>query len=273
MIFKAKNHTLPLGKKTYVMAVINLSPDSFNKDSVYTKRTAPRFAATAESMGADIIDIGAQSTAPGAAPITAEEEWERLEYLLLKIREAVNLPISVDTYFPEVAEAALKMGADIINDVSGTASLEMAQLAAKTNAGWIAMHTGGRTSSEAAEYPNGVINDINTFFSSAVQTAQKARLDLSRLCLDPGIGFGKTRENDLEIINNFNKICVHGCATLAALSYKRVTRLCGDIHVGTIAANTACILGGADIIRVHDVMHAVSAAKMADLIKGGTDLG
>lgn len=273
MKFKAKNYTLPLNKKTYIMAAINLTPDSFHPDSRAMGNDAVTAAIAAVKNGADIIDLGAQSTAPNSSPITAEEELERLEEPLYAIRKAVDLPISVDTYFLSVAKKALEAGADIINDVSGTADIGFAQLAAKTGAGWIAMHTGGKTSKETAQYENGVINDINLFFDKAVTAAKNAGLDLSQLCLDPGIGFGKSRENDLEIIKRFRELTDHGCATLAALSRKRVTRLGGDSLSGTITANTACILGGANIIRVHDIPQAVATAKTADLIKGGIDLG
>ncbi len=268
MIFKAGNYTLPLDKKTHIMAVINLTPDSFFAGSRFTGEAAIQAALRAAADGADIIDIGAQSTAPGAPPITAKEEIGRLLEVLPALRKAVDLPISVDTYFYPVAQAALENGADIINDVSGLADSSFAMLAAEHKAGWIVMHTAGKSSSEENDYLGSVVDAVNTFFARAVHVAQSAGIPLSNLCLDPGIGFGKSRADDLEIIRNFAALESCGCAKLAALSRKRVTRLCGDALSGTIAANTACISAGANIIRVHDVAEGAAAARMADLIKG-----
>ena len=267
MIFEAKNRAL-------VMAVINLTPDSFFEGSRVTADRAVEAALKAVADGADILDLGAQSTAPDSKQITAKEELARLIVPLKEIRKAVSVPISVDTFYPQVARQALENGADIINDVSGTASPEMAELAAKHNAGWVVMHTGNLNSSQEGNYENGVINSINLFFEKALETAEKTGLPKENLCLDPGIGFGKSREDDLEIVSRFAEFQKHGCVTMAALSRKRVTRLCGDALTGTIALNTACILGGAGIIRIHDVATAAAQVKMlATLSKGEKTLG
>lgn len=266
MIFEAK-------KQALVMAVINLTPDSFFEDSRVTADRAVEAALKAVADGADILDLGAQSTAPNSREITAEEELARLITPLKEIRKAVNVPISVDTFYPFVAGQALENGADIINDVSGKADSEMAMLAAKYNAGWVVMHTGNLHSSQEGTYENGVIYDINLFFEKAIETAKQAGLAKENLCLDPGIGFGKSREDDLEIVSHFAEFQKHGCVTMAALSRKRVTRLCGDALTGTIALNTACILGGAGIIRVHDVAQAAAQVRMIELIKGEKTLG
>ncbi len=274
MVFKAKKYSLLSDGKCSIMAVINLTPDSFYEGSRFDLPNAVAAAELAAKQGADIIDLGAQSTAPDSAPITAQQELERLIEPLRQIRKSIDIPISVDTFFPQVAEAALQNGADIINDVSGKADPEFAALARKYSAGWIAMHTGGLKSSEEKAYPDGVISDINTFFEKVIRTADSTGLSRNQLCLDPGIGFGKTREHDLEIISDFHKLNSHGCALLAALSRKRVTRLCGDALTGTVICNALCICGGANIIRVHDVEPAASTVRMAQLIKGGsTSLG
>ncbi len=267
MIFKAE-------KRALVMAVINLTPDSFYENSRVTADRAVEAALEAVSLGADILDLGAQSTAPDSKEITAEEEAARLITPLKEIRKAVNVPISVDTFYPQVAGQALENGAEIINDVSGKASPEMAELASKYNAGWVIMHTGKLKSSQEGTYKNGVINDINLFFEEAIETAQKAGLKKGNICLDPGIGFGKSREDDLEIVSRFADFQKHGCVTMAALSRKRVTRLCGDALTGTIVLNTACILGGAGIIRVHDIEKAAAQVKLlSTLSKGDKTLG
>lgn len=266
MIFEAK-------KRALVMAVINLTPDSFYENSRVTADRAVEAALKAVANGADILDLGAQSTAPGSKEITAREELARLITPLKEIRKAVNVPISVDTFYPQVAGQALESGADIINDVSGRADPEMARLAAKHNAGWVVMHTGKLNSSQEGKYESGVINDINLFFEKAIATAEAAGLSKKSLCLDPGIGFGKSREDDLEIVSRFAEFQKHGCVTMGALSRKRVTRLCGDALTGTIALNTVCILGGAGIIRVHDVEQAAAQVKMLPALKGEHALG
>ncbi len=266
MNFSTKRYTLPLGQKTYIMGIINLTPDSFFAESRVNTGDAVQRAVALVRDGADVLDIGAQSTAPNSRPISAEEEAQRLIQPLRAIREQVDVPLSVDTFFPEVARLAAENGADILNDVSGSASRDLAELAAETGCGWIVMHTGGKTSREAADYTHGIIRDINLFFEQAYRQAEAAGMKPEQLCFDPGIGFGKTRENDLEIIRRFAELDRFGCASLAALSRKRVTALCGDTLLGTLAADTACICGGADLLRVHDVVQAKHSAIMTDMI-------
>ncbi|HBL40810.1 MAG TPA: dihydropteroate synthase [Ruminococcaceae bacterium] len=264
MTFKTKRYTMPLGQKTYIMGIMNLTPDSFFAESRTSAEDAVARAVAMVQNGVDVLDLGAQSTAPKSVPITAEEEAERLIEPLRAIRQAVDVPLSVDTYFPEVARLAAENGADILNDVSGLASPAFAEIAAETGCGWIIMHTGEKKSSETADYSDGVICDINRFFGQALSQAESVGLEKNRLCFDPGIGFGKSRENDLEILRRFSELNGFGCAMLAALSRKRVTALCEDSFLGTLVADTACIRGGADILRVHDVPQAKRSAVMAD---------
>lgn len=266
MIFKARRYTLEFSDTAKVMAVINLTPDSFYADSRFTAKSAAEYAVKAMNSGAAIIDIGAQSTAPQSTPVAAQEEIERLIKPLTAIRDAVDIPISVDTYFPEVARVALENGADIINDVSGTASAEMASLTASYGAGWIVMHTGGLKSSETRESTADITDEINSFFARALKVAESCGLPKANICFDPGIGFGKSRADDLRIIGGFSQINSSGCAKLAALSRKRVTKLCGDALTGTVIANAACIAGGANIIRVHDIEQALATAQMTKLL-------
>lgn len=266
MIFKTRNYTLDLHDRTGIMAVINLTPDSFYEGSRYSFNSAVEYAIQAQAKGASIIDLGAQSTAPGNSPITAEEELQRLIAPLKAIRKEVDIPISIDTYFPQVARAALESGADIINDVSGTVCEEMANIAAEFNAGWIIMHTGGLTSNDLRTERTDIVEEINSFFKAAAEKAIRFGLSEAQLCFDPGIGFGKTREDDLKIIAEFSKLDSSSCVKLAALSRKRVTRLCGDALTGTVLSNAACIAGGANIIRVHDIEQGIAAAKMTKLL-------
>ena len=266
MSFTTKRFSLDFSNGAAVMAVINLTPDSFYEGSRYSFRQAVEYAKLACEKGAAILDLGAQSTAPDSTAISDEEEIARLIEPLKKIREVCSVPISVDTFSVKVAQAALDNGADIINDVSGKASPEMAALVTKYGAGWIIMHTGGLTSADEREQSTDITEEINMFFDTAVKVADKHLIDRSRLCLDPGIGFGKSRADDLNIIANFSRLNPNGCTMLAALSRKRVTKLSGDALTGTVISNAACIAGGADIIRVHDIEQGIAAAKMTKLL-------
>ena len=266
MVFKTKRFSLDFKEQAGVMAVINLTPDSFYEGSRFDTQRAVEYAKAACEKGATILDLGAQSTAPDSTSISDSEETERLIEPLIKIRKECPIPISVDTFSLEVAKAALENGADIINDVSGKASPEMAALVAEHGAGWVIMHTGGLTSAEERAQSTDITDEINTFFEQAVKTADKYLISRSNICLDPGIGFGKSRADDLNIIANFSRLNANGCNMLAALSRKRVTKLCGDALTGTVIANAACITGGANIIRVHDIEQGIAAAKMAKLI-------
>ncbi len=266
MPFITKDFSIDFKNGAAVMAVINLTPDSFYEGSRYALQHAVEYAKQACEKGVAILDLGAQSTAPNSSPISDEEEIGRLVEPLKTIRRICPVPISVDTFSLEVAKAALANGADIINDVSGKASPEMASLIKEYGAGWIVMHTGGLSSSEERKQTSDITEEINTFFDYAIRISDKNSIGRNQLCLDPGIGFGKSREDDLDIIANFSKLNSHGCTMLAALSRKRVTKLCGDALTGTVISNAACITGGADIIRVHDIEQGFAAAKMAKLL-------
>lgn len=271
-MFKARNHEFPLGKKTYVMGILNYTPDSFSDGGIYfTPEKALEHALEMQSQGADIIDIGANSTRPDAVILGAAEEKERLVPVIEAIRSNVTAAISVDTFYPVCAEAALRAGADIINDVSGVFNPETAKLAAKYGAGYVVMHN-PCGSAAVSEYPDGVVADLRKFFVDALELAAKFGLSKEQLCLDPGFGFGKTYEDNLEILRNLRWLKFKGVALLAAGSRKRfIGKATGEENSalrdsGTVAAHTAAIAGGADIIRVHDVFSGVQGARVADEI-------
>lgn len=271
-MFKARNHEFPLGKKTYVMGILNYTPDSFSDGGVYfTPEKALEHALEMQSQGADIIDIGANSTRPDAVILGAAEEKERLIPVVEAIRSSVTAAISVDTFYPVCAEAALRAGADIINDVSGVFNPETAKLAARYGAGYVVMHN-PCGSAAVSEYPDGVVADLRKFFVDALELAAKFGLPKEQLCLDPGFGFGKTYEDNLEILRNLQWLKFKGVALLAAGSRKRfIGKASGEENPalrdpGTVAAHTAAIAGGADIIRVHDVFSGVQGARVADEI-------
>ena len=271
-MFKARNHEFPLGKKTYVMGILNYTPDSFSDGGMYfTPEKALDHALMMQAQGADIIDIGANSTRPDAMILSASEEKERLLPVLEAICGNLAAAVSVDTFYPECAEAALKAGADMINDVSGVFNPETAKLAAEYGAGYIVMHN-PCGSAEVAHYPDGVVADLRKFFIDAIELSSKCGLPKNQLCLDPGFGFGKSYEDNLEILRNLQWLKFKGVALLAACSRKRfIGEASGEKNSamrdsGTVAAHTSAIIGGADIIRVHDVFSAVQGARVADEI-------
>ena len=271
-MFRARNHEFPLGEKTYVMGILNYTPDSFSDGGMYfTPEKALEHALKMQSQGADIIDIGANSTRPDAKILCAAEEKERLVPALEAICPNVTAAVSVDTFYPACAEAALEAGADIINDVSGVFNPETVKLAAQYGAGYIVMHNPCGSSS-VSEYPDGVVADLRKFFVDALELAAKYGLPKEQLCLDPGFGFGKSYEDNLEILRNLQWLKFKGVALLAAGSRKRfIGTASGEENSalrdsGTVAAHTAAIAGGADIIRVHDVFSGVQGAKVADEI-------
>ncbi len=271
-MFKARNYEFPLGKKTYVMGILNYTPDSFSDGGMYfTPEKAFDHAKKMQEQGADIIDIGANSTRPDAKILCASEETERLAPVLEAVCGNVNAAISVDTFYPACAEAALKAGADIINDVSGVFNPETAKLAAEYGAGYIVMHN-PCGSAAVSEYPDGIVADLRKFFIDAIELAAKFGLPKEQLCLDPGFGFGKTHEDNLEILRNLEWLKFKGVALLAACSRKRfIGAASGEENPafrdsGTVAAHTSAIMGGADIIRVHDVFSGVQGARVADEI-------
>ena len=246
--------------------IINVTTDSFFAPSRVDPESAAERAVTLVEQGADMLDIGAVSTAPGVTIADEKTELERLKLALPKIRAAVNVPLCVDTFRVDVARAAIGMGADIINDTGGVPSRSMAELISQSSCGWIIMHTGGLTSSEENNYSGGILSALEQFFRSARSLAESFGIDSDRLIFDPGIGFGKSREDDLAIISHFGDIDFCGCRSMAALSQKRVTRLCGDAFTGTTVYDAVCVLGGADIIRVHDVSAASAAVKALSLL-------
>lgn len=261
---------LELGKKTHVMGILNFTPDSFSDGGDYfSAQKAAERAVQIEALGADIIDIGANSTRPGAEILDAKSELARLESVLPAVCGAVNIPVSVDTFYPECAEYALKSGAGIINDVSGTFNTEIAELVKQYDASLVVTHN-PCGASEVQDYNGSVVAAVRAFFLECIGRAAQCSLPLEALCLDPGIGFGKSDEDNLEIIRNINWLKINPCALLFAASRKRVTALNRtdpkDRDFSSVSANTAAVAGGADIIRVHNITAGVDCARMADRI-------
>lgn len=266
-VFSFCDKSLALGEKTYVMGIINITPDSFSDGGVnFSLNSALNSARLMKEQGADIIDIGAQSTRPGCKLISPKEEWERLKEILPVIINEVNLPVSVDTFYPFVAKKALEAGCDIINDVSGIVTPEMTEIINCFSAGYVIMHN----TPENGEICFAVHNRLKKLLNEAMALGVKREC----ICLDPGIGFNKTNEQNLKLLADLKSVAVEGNALLLGASRKRVigNSLKSETpfnkrDYGTVAAHTIGIMGGADIIRVHNVFAACQGAQVADEIK------
>lgn len=272
MMFEGKNFSFELGKKTYIMGILNVTKDSFADGGKYnTPEKAKEHVAEMLLQGADVIDIGAHSTRPDSQLISPQEELEIIKQYLPFLSNEFNCVFSVDTFYPEVAEYALNNGASIINDVSGTFNEEMAELVKKYDCGWIIMHTGGGNANTVPEYKTSVTDDVVSFFDDVLEKCDMHNISHKSIMLDIGIGFGKTYEQNIEVIKNIAKIKRNNVALLTALSLKRVVGTATDAEkddrlFGTISANSLAIANGTDFIRVHNVKENVLGAKMADAL-------
>jgi dihydropteroate synthase len=273
--------TIPFGKKTLIMGIINVSPDSFYAGSrILDKEKAITQALLFEELGADIVDIGGESTRPGSQKIDVEEEMTRVLPVIEGIRKRSNILVSIDTYKYEVAARALKLGVHIVNDITGlgtadqtsSASYKMGKLIAGEGVYVILMHMRGipRDMQSRAQYRD-VTAEVSKELDVAIHTAQKAGIDPSKIILDPGIGFSKTAEHNLCILKNLPLIKRKGYPILVGLSRKSFIGIYTGLDpqerlIPTVAANAISIFQGADIIRVHDVREAVDTVRMVDAI-------
>ena len=266
-ILTLKNHRLNLNSHTHIMGIINLTPDSFSGDGLLeTLGSAVEYARKLADEGADMLDIGAESTRPGARPISVKEEIKRLIPALKRIRKEINLPISIDTYKAETAKAALDNGADIINDISAlTADKKMAKIISRHKAGVVLMHMRGipKNMQKNPAYQS-LMAEIIEYLNKSIAIALEAGIGLEQIIVDPGIGFGKTMEHNLEIIKSLAQLKILGRPILIGLSRKSF--LGNSAHQrpkerlsSTISSNCLAVFNGAKIIRVHDVKEAKEA--------------
>lgn len=263
-------------KRTLVMGILNVTPDSFSDggESFFAEKALEK-ALKMQNDGADIIDIGAVSTAPKSEKVELSEELRRLKTVFPLVASRLDIPVSVDTRSPEAAQFALENGAVIVNDESGAFSSNMASLVKKHGAGWIFMHTGGKASSECAEYENGVVADALSFFEKMREAAAAYGINEESLCYDYGIGFGKTREEDLLLLKSTAEFSEYS-PLLVGVSRKRVIgEATGEKEpknriFGTVAAESIAAFLGAGILRVHDVKAARDAVKTVEAVKKGS---
>jgi len=266
----ANGEPLVWGRRTYVMGIINLTPDSFSGDGLGSDVSAAVDQALRfEAEGADFIDVGAESTRPGHESITAEEELERLMPALEAVVSRVNLPVSVDTSKAVVARNAVAAGAAIINDQWGLKSEpEIAVAAAETGAGLILMHN------QKGRHYDDLIPDVASSLSASARVALEAGVPKGNIVLDPGIGFGKTPDHNLEVLNRLREFTSLGYPLLLGTSRKSTIGMVLDLPVeerveGTAATVALAVAGGVDIVRVHDVRHMVRVCRMSDAVVRG----
>jgi len=269
-----KDFTLPIYQRTCIMGILNVTPDSFSAGAVYKDTaSALKRAEDMVSLGADIIDVGGESSRPGAAAVEEKEEIERVVPVIEAIKRSLKVPVSIDTCKSEVARSALKAGADIVNDITALRGDEgMASVAAEFNAAVILMHMKGtpRTMQEAPVYDN-VVEEIYSYLSESASLAEGAGVAPEKIIIDPGIGFGKTLHHNIEILRalkrfrELKKPVLVGTSRksfIGALTGKGVDeRIYGDLAIFTLA-----IRNGADILRVHDVGEACDVARVTDRI-------
>ncbi len=260
---------------TRIMGVLNVTPDSFSDGGKYfDKRKAVLRAVRMAGEGAGIIDVGGESTRPGARDISAREEISRVIPVIEILSRKLDIPISIDTRKAEVARLAIEAGAKIINDVSGLKyDPDMAKVAAKSGAELIVMHMKGspRDMQSSPRYKN-LISEIKSALGESIEIALTAGVDKNKIIIDPGIGFGKTTSHNLEILNRLGEFKALGAPICIGVSRKSfIGKILGldkteSRFAGTIAACVAAIMKGADILRVHDVKEIVEAAAITDRI-------
>jgi dihydropteroate synthase len=258
-----------IGKRPVVMGILNLTPDSFFDGGRFTGTAiALGHAKNMVQAGCDIIDVGGESTRPGAPPVTEADELRRIEAVIAELAVTLHVPLSIDTYKSAVAARALELGAVVVNDVWGLQKdPAMAETVAAAEAAVVVMHN--RLEKDASI---DILADIRTFFAHSLDLAQAAGIPRSRIILDPGIAFGKTARQNVEVIAGIAKFLDFGCPILIGLSRKAFLGSLIDgspeaTLVGTIAANLAAYAAGATLFRVHDVAEHVTAFEAFQAIR------
>ncbi len=264
-----------LSKRGLIMGVLNVTPDSFSDgNEFFEPAAAVEQGVQMESEGADIIDVGGESTRPGAEPVSVDEELRRVIPVIEKLREKVSIPISIDTSKARVASAALDAGAAIINDVTaGRGDKEMFPLAATRKTAVVLMHMQGepRTMQKNPQYGD-VVQEVADFFRQQYSRALECGIDPMTLAFDPGIGFGKTLEHNLSLLQSFEQLRVHDRPLVVGVSRKSfLGKLAGSNEVNdrlapTVALTATLRAKGADVFRVHDVKENAAALRIVETV-------
>lgn len=260
------------------MAILNVTPDSFSDGGkFFSVEDALKQAEKLIEEGADILDIGGESTRPNSARVSVEDEINRVIPIIEAILKRFEIPISIDTSKSEVAKKAVESGAEIINDISGlTFDAQVGEVAAKYKTGLILMHLRGKFEEMHKQNPvENILSEVSNGFQKSIEKAEKFGVKKEQICLDVGIGFSKTFEQNLELIANMNKLCENfsDFPMLVGVSRKSfIGKILGEELPekrlnGTLAANVLAVWNGANIVRVHDVKSTVEALKITEAIK------
>jgi dihydropteroate synthase len=278
MTLKIRQHVFDWGKRTYLMGILNITPDSFSDGGEFNKiESALSQTRQMLNNGVDLIDIGGQSTRPGAEQISLEEELNRVIPVIKALRQESSIPISIDTTRANVASTAIAAGADLVNDISGaTFDSDMLSVVAKLEVPIILMHLRGnpQTMQQLTDYDD-LVGEISQFFASRIEEAIAAGIKRDRIIIDPGIGFAKNYQQNLELLKRTKEFQKLGLPILIGTSRKSfIGHLLNksnpkDRVWGTAATCCAAIAAGADILRVHDVREMYDVCRVADAIWRG----
>ena len=265
--------------RTRVMGVLNVTPDSFSDggrffDSVAAVRRGLEMA----EQGADIIDIGGESTRPGSDPVPAEEEWRRVSPVVRELAANLTIPISIDTRKPDIARKAIRAGASIVNDVTALQDPEMVPVVASSRVGVVLMHLRGepKTMQDRPSYSD-VVPEVREFLEERVRTAASRGIALEAIAVDPGIGFGKDLNHNLALLRHLDALALLGQPIVVGVSRKSFLKRLGagdeavDRLAGSVAAATLAVAHGAHVIRAHDVLETVRAMRVADALLRGSE--
>jgi dihydropteroate synthase len=271
------SRTLELGGRTLVMGVLNVTPDSFSDGGKFFEPAfAVEQALAIEKAGADVLDIGGESTRPGSEGISADEELARVRPVLKALAGRIKIPISIDTRKAAVAESAIAAGAEIVNDVTGLkADPNLAKVAATHRVPLVLMHMRGEPRTmQKAPFARNVVADVLKGLRQSIALARRAGIAKSQIVVDPGIGFGKSFEQNYELIARLSELRKLGCAILIGTSRKgflghTLGKQPEERIWGTAATVAASILAGAHIVRVHDVAEMVQVARVTDSVIAG----
>jgi len=265
--------------RTRVMGILNVTPDSFSDGGRYfDAEAAVRHALDLVDAGADLIDIGGESTRPGSDPVSADEEWRRVGPVIRELTKKVEIPLSIDTMKPDVAAKAIEAGASIVNDVSGMRDSSMVRLAAKSRVGVVAVHMLGnpKTMQEHPAYTD-VVGEVRSFLTERIRVLEGAGLTSEAIAVDPGLGFGKTLDHNLALLTNLDQMVTLGHPIVVGVSRKSfIERLgggaSGERLSGSLAAAAFAVTKGAHVVRAHDVRETVRAMRVVDGLRRGEKL-
>ncbi len=259
--------------RTRVMGVLNVTPDSFSDGGLYYEsETAIRRGLEMVEQGADLLDIGGESTRPRSDPVPAEEEWRRVGPVIEALTRRADVPLSIDTMKPEVAEKAVRAGAAIVNDVSGMRDPAMVRFVASARVGVVAMHMLGnpKTMQEHPEYVD-VVREVTAFLTGRIDALRAAGVPSEAIAVDPGVGFGKSLEHNLALLRHLDQLAALGHPVIVGLSRKSFIGKIGagepgERLPGSLAAAALAVAQGAHVIRAHDVLETVRAMRVADAL-------